>query len=123
MTKPKLPHARNREPKRRMNSYPTPLKLRAAYLAGQGRAPSQICAALGISDVSLLRGLLRQIGITVAAEGTIPVHLSRATVDALEQMADRANLAPDHYAGRIITTMVMDEPTILRNLLSAGGDE
>ena len=122
MTKPKQPHTRKREPKRRTNSYAAPDKLRAAYLAGQGRAPSHICAALGIGDTSRLRGLLRQIGVSVAAEGSIAVSLSRETLDALELMADRANLAPDDFAARILTLMVMDEPTILRNLL-AGGDE
>ncbi len=112
--------ARKRESRSKTASYSFAIKVRAAYLAGQGKAPSQICAETGIANPSKLRGVLRSLGITIAPEVTVPVALPRPAADALGQMADKADMTPEQFATRIITLMVTEEAEMLRNILDPG---
>ena len=113
---------RRRENKKKTNTYSVPIKIRAAYLAGQGRTSHQICAEMGITDPPKLRGLLRTIGVKLRAEATMPVVLSRQTTEALGVFADRADVAPEDMAARIITMMVGSDREILKNLLDEQGE-
>ena len=47
----------------------------------------------------------------------VVVLLQHGTVEAIAAMADRAGMDPPSFAAHVITTMVVDVPTVLLNLL------
>lgn len=102
-------------------SYPMQTKVKVAFMAGQGKTPRQIADATGITTPHKVRGLLRTLEIHSLPEmkgcEIVVLVLEHDTVEAVAAMADRAGIDPPSFAARVITTMVMDEPTVLRNLL------
>lgn len=113
---------RQREPRtKRVFSYPVATKVRAAFLAGQGKTPRQIADATGISTPDKARGLLRSLDILLPPEvrgtETVVVRLTHGAVDAMAVMADRAGMDPATFAARVLTMMVVEEAEVLRNLL------
>lgn len=101
--------------------YPLQTKVDAAFLAGQGKTCRQIADATGIATSSKARELLRRLKIYPAPEmkgcEVVVVLLQHGTVEAMAAMADRAGMDPPSFAAHVITTMVVGEPTVLRNLL------
>lgn len=110
---------RKREARRKTVAYSVPIKVRAAYLAGAGRSAGQICAELGVSEQHKLRGMLRTIGVSLRSECSLAVPLSREMLATLGAEADRAGMPPEEFAARVLAVMVIEEPTVLRNLLDA----
>lgn len=115
--------ARKRETRRKTASYSVPIKVRAAYLAGEGKTPRQICDELGISEPHKLRAMFRSLGIKARPAGSIVIALPADVLDALGVLADRADMAPEEFAGRVLTVMVTEERTVLLNLLDIQGGQ
>lgn len=115
-----VPHKRESRTKA-VFSYPLQTKVNAAFLAGQGKTPSQIAAATGITTSHRVRELLRRLEIYPAPEmkgcEAVVVLLQHGTVEAMAALADRAGMDPPSFAAHVITTMVIGEPTVLCNLL------
>lgn len=108
---------RKRESRRKSVAYSVPIKVRAAYLAGAGRSAGQICAELGVSEQHKLRAMLRTIGVSLRSECSLAVPLSREVIATLGTEADRAGMPPEEFAARVLAMMVIEESTVLRNLL------
>lgn len=118
---------RRRAPRRKTLSYSVPMKIRMAYLAGQGRSGGEIAEEIGIDDPQRVRSALRNMGIRLLREPggmeLIMVHVARPVRDAMVEIADRAELTPEELAARILTLMCVEERVMLENLLDIGQPE
>ena len=110
---------RKRETRRKTAAYSVPIKVRAAFLAGEGKTPREICDELGISEPHKLRAMLRTLGIRPHGQRRVIVPAGAQLIEALGTAADRADMTPEEFAARVLTLMVVEEPTVLRNLLDA----
>lgn len=106
-----------RHGRRKTQAYSTSLKIRIAFMAGEGKTAREICDELGISDPHKLRTMLRSIGLRPRSSRSIVVPADTDLLEALGAAADRADLAPEEFAGQVLSVMVMEEPAILKNLL------
>lgn len=114
-----------RETRKKVGRYTTATKVRCAFFAGQGMTAGKIAEVVGIDQGHKVRSLLRSLGINLLPESKtaelMVLSLQRSTLHALGEMADRAGVDPRTFAERVITMMVVEEPTVLRNLFEEAG--
>lgn len=110
-----------REIRKKAGRYTTATKVRCAFFAGQGMTAGQIAETVGIDQAHKVRSLLRSIGINLLPESKttelLVLSLQRSALHVIGEMADRAGVDPRTFVERVITMMVVEEPTVLRNLL------
>jgi hypothetical protein len=117
------PAARRRAPTRRNRVYAAPEKLRAAYLAGQGKTAEEIAQVIGGTTPRKVRDMLRSSGIDLARPFGRPrallVYLTLTDAKLLGDMAADRDVAAADLA-RELLSIIAAEPVLAANLLDEG---
>ncbi|MEZ2407317.1 hypothetical protein AB6806_10915 [Bosea sp. RCC_152_1] len=109
-----------RKPARRNRTYATPEKIRAAYLAGQGKNATEIATELGNTTERKIRDMLRDAGVRMerpfGRPKAVQIHCTLTDMRRLDEAAAEREAAPGDFALHLLR-LLLSEPTLLRNLL------
>lgn len=115
--------ARGAAPSRRNRIYAGPEKIRAAFLAGQGKNATEIAEALGGTTPRRVRDMLRDAGVEMVRPFGRPkavrIDCTNSDIRLLQEAAAEREAAPGDFALHILR-VVLSEPVLLRNLLDEG---
>lgn len=104
----------------RYRSYFGPEKMRAAFMAGQGKNCGEIATELGGTTPRKVRDMLRSCGIKVVRpvgrSQTVPIHCTNEDMRRLDEAAAEREVDPGDLALFMIRALLA-EPTLLDNLL------
>jgi hypothetical protein len=105
---------------RRNRSYFGPEKMRAAYMAGQGKNAGEIALELGGTTPRKIRDMLRDCGIKLVRPFGRPkavrIHCTNTDLRRLDEEAAAREVDPGDLALHMLRVLLA-EPTLLRNLL------
>ena len=105
---------------RRNRVYASPEKMRAAYLAGQGKNATEIAALLGNTTERKVRDMLRDAGIRMerpfGRPKAVQIHCTNTDLLRLEEAAAEREAAPGDFVLHLLR-LLLDEPVLLSNLL------
>lgn len=112
--------ARGATPSRRNRIYAGPEKIRAAFLAGQGKNATEIAKALGGTTPRRVRDMLRDAGVEMVRPFGRPkavrIDCTNTDVRRLEEAAAEREAAPGDFALHLLR-LLLSEPVLLKNLL------
>lgn len=107
-------------PARRNRKYVGAEKMRAAFLAGQGRNAGEIAAELGGTTPRKIRDMLRDAGIPMVRPFGRPkavrIDCTNSDMRMLEDAAAEREAAPGDFALHLLR-LLLGEPVLLKNLL------
>jgi len=116
------PHhrARRAKPTRRNRTYAAPEKMRAAFLAGEGKNATEIAALLGNTTPRRVRDMLRDLGVHMVRPFGRPkavrIDCTNSDLRRLEEAAAEREVAPGDLVLHILRVL-LEEPVLLANLL------
>lgn len=112
--------ARGAAPSRRNRIYAGPEKIRAAFLAGQGKNAAEIADELGGATPRKIRDMLRDAGIPMVRPFGRPkavrIDCTNSDIRLLHEAAAEREAAPGDFALHLLR-VVLSEPVLLKNLL------
>lgn len=107
-------------PSRRNRSYFGPEKMRAAFLAGQGRNAGEIAAELGGTTAKRVYDMLNSCGIKLARPfgrpKTVQIHCTNTDLARLEAEAAAREVDPGDLALHMLRVLLA-EPVLMKNFL------